>query len=175
MRRHMTVTTFISTGISSGMSAGGCTLLHWHEKNRMWLPAGGHIEPDEDPPQAALREALEETGLSIVILPTSAPYSYQEPPQLPSPVTIMVEEISATPSEEAHQHLDMIYFGRLNGQSDVKEVSLPSANPWRWVSAEALRNNDGLAPGDDMPSVAVAEDVRVLGLAAIDRVTREGA
>ncbi len=167
MRRHMTVTTFISVG--------GCTLLHWHEKNRMWLPAGGHIEPDEDPLQAAVREALEETGLSIVILPTSAPYSYQEPPQLPAPVTIMVEEIRATPSEPAHQHLDMIYFGRLDGQSDVKDVSLPSTDSWRWVSAEALRDNDGLAPGDGMPSVAVAEDVRVLALAAIDRVSGEGA
>lgn len=167
MRRHMTVSTFIS--------AGGCTLLHWHEKNRMWLPAGGHIEPDEDPIQAAVREALEETGLPIVILPTSAPYSYKEPPQLPAPVTIMVEEIPATPSEKAHQHLDMIYFGRLDGQSDAGEVSLPSANSWRWVSAEALRNKEGLAPGDGMPSVAVAEDVRVLGLAAIDRAAREGA
>jgi len=167
MRRHMTVTTFIS--------AAGCTLLHWHEKNRMWLPAGGHIEPDEDPIQAAAREALEETGLPIVILPTSVPYSYKEPPQLTSPVTIMVEEIPATPSEKAHQHLDMIYFSQLDGQSDAGEVSLPSTNSWRWVSAETLRNNEGLAPGDGMPSVAVAEDVRVLGLAAIDRVAGEGA
>jgi 8-oxo-dGTP pyrophosphatase MutT (NUDIX family) len=167
MRRHMTVTTFIS--------ARGCTLLHWHEKNRMWLPAGGHIEPDEDPIQAAVREALEETGLPIVILPTSAPYSYKEPPQLTSPVTIMVEEIPATPSEKAHQHLDMIYFGQLDGQSDAGEASLPSTNSWRWVSAETLRNNEGLAPGGGMPSVAVAEDVRVLGLAAIDRVAGEGA
>jgi 8-oxo-dGTP pyrophosphatase MutT (NUDIX family) len=163
----MTVTTFIS--------AEGFTLLHWHEKNRMWLPAGGHIEPDEDPLQAALREALEETGLSIVILPTAAPYSYREPAQLPSPVTIMVEEIPATPSEEAHQHLDMIYFGRLDGQPNAGDVSLPSTNSWRWVSAEILRNNDGLAPGAGMPPTEVAKDVRVLGLAAIDRVAGEGA
>jgi 8-oxo-dGTP pyrophosphatase MutT (NUDIX family) len=141
----------------------------------MWLPAGGHIEQDEDPLQAALREALEETGLSIAILPTSAPYSYQEPPQLPSPVTIMVEEIPATPSELAHQHLDMIYFGRLDGQPDVEGVTLPSTNSWRWVSAEALRNNEGLPPGDGMSPVAVVEDVRVLGLAAIDHAAEEGA
>ena len=171
MKRHMTVTTFIS--------AAGRTLLHWHEKNRMWLPAGGHIEPDEDPLQAAVREALEETGLSIVILPTAAAYPYQEPPQLPAPVTIMVEEIPATPSEPAHQHLDMIYFGRLdgqhNGRSDPYGVSLPSSNAWRWVSTEALRDNSRLAPGDGVEPVAVPEDVRVLGLAAIDRVAGEGA
>ena len=149
--------------------------MHWHEKNRMWLPAGGHIEPDEDPLQAAVREALEETGLSIVILPTTVPYSYREPPQLPAPVTIMIEEIPATPSEKAHQHLDMIYFGRLNGQSDAGGVSLPSTNSWRWVSAETLRDNSRLVPGDGMSPVAVAEDVRVLGLAAIDRVVGERA
>ena len=89
MRRHMTVTTFIS--------AGGCTLLHWHEKNRMWLPTGGHIEPDEDPYQAALREAEEEIGFPVVLLPTVTPYKYSQPRQLPPPVTIMVEDIPATP------------------------------------------------------------------------------
>ncbi len=41
----------------------GKVLLHKHKKLGIWLPPGGHIEPEEDPNQAALREAKEESGL----------------------------------------------------------------------------------------------------------------
>ena len=100
MKRHFTVTAFVS--------AQGHTLLHWHQKNRMWLPPGGHIEQDEDPHQAVLREAQEETGFPVVVLPTASPYRYPEPEQLPLPATMMVENIPANPSEPAHQHLDLM-------------------------------------------------------------------
>ncbi len=35
-------------------------LLHKHKKLGIWLQPGGHIELDEDPNEAALREAKEE-------------------------------------------------------------------------------------------------------------------
>jgi len=38
-------------------------LLIHHRKLDKWLPLGGHIELDEDPEQAALREAHEELGI----------------------------------------------------------------------------------------------------------------
>ena len=34
----------------------GRVLLRKHDKYKMWLSVGGHIEPDEDPNQAAVRE-----------------------------------------------------------------------------------------------------------------------
>jgi 8-oxo-dGTP pyrophosphatase MutT (NUDIX family) len=37
-------------------------LLRMHEKYHQWLAVGGHVELDEDPNQAALREVLEELG-----------------------------------------------------------------------------------------------------------------
>ena len=43
-------------------------LLHMHKKLHIWLPPGGHIELDEDPNQAAIREAKEETGLDIELV-----------------------------------------------------------------------------------------------------------
>jgi 8-oxo-dGTP pyrophosphatase MutT (NUDIX family) len=45
------------------------TALIWHPRLACWLPAGGHVEPDETTVQAAVREALEETGLSVRLLP----------------------------------------------------------------------------------------------------------
>ena len=163
MRRHFTVTTFVSTN--------RYTLLHWHQKNQMWLPPGGHIEPNEDPCQAALREALEETGVHIVILPTRAPFQYRQPLQLPAPATIMLEDIPATSSEPAHQHLDLIYFSR---PQDL-DPPAPLGGTWRWVTADELGNNYALAPSKGSPPVSVPEDVRMLGLAAIQHCAQEHA
>ena len=39
--------------------AGKILLIH-HRKLNKWLPLGGHIELDEDPEQAAVREARED-------------------------------------------------------------------------------------------------------------------
>ncbi len=63
--RHMTVTGFLVFG--------GRVLLHWHRRNQLWLPMGGHIELNEDPIQAVLREVLEESGVEAEVLPTAPP------------------------------------------------------------------------------------------------------
>ena len=160
MKRHMTVTAFVSRD--------GCTLLHWHAKNRMWLPPGGHIEPDEDPVQALCREAEEETGLAIEVLPSSDSFPYEEPEQLPAPVTIMVEDIPATPQEPAHQHIDLVYFARPDKAASDASLS----EGWRWVSEQELQSNTALNTGNGAAPVPAPEDVRVLGLAAI-RAARE--
>lgn len=43
-------------------------LLIHHKKLDKWLPPGGHIEKDETPDEALLREIEEETGLRVKIL-----------------------------------------------------------------------------------------------------------
>ena len=52
-------------------------LLIHHRKLDKWLPLGGHIELEEDPEQAALRETKEESGLDVELLgerpPTTSP------------------------------------------------------------------------------------------------------
>lgn len=37
-------------------------LLVDHKKAQLWLPAGGHVEPDEHPQDTVIRECLEELG-----------------------------------------------------------------------------------------------------------------
>ena len=46
----------------------GKVLLHHHRKLEMWLPPGGHIERDELPDDAAVREVWEETGIRVVLV-----------------------------------------------------------------------------------------------------------
>ena len=44
----------------------GSSLLVDHVKAELWLPPGGHVEPDEHPAEAARREATEELGIEPV-------------------------------------------------------------------------------------------------------------
>jgi 8-oxo-dGTP pyrophosphatase MutT (NUDIX family) len=60
---------------------GWLTALVWNPRLGCWLPAGGHVEPDETPAQAAIREVLEETGLDVILVPALCP----APGRVPAP------------------------------------------------------------------------------------------
>lgn len=82
-------------------------LLHFHEKLQRWLPPGGHIEPNELPDEAALREVLEETGVVCTLLRGST-LSFSDPTlprQLVTPAAIQLEQIGP-----GHQHIDLVYY-----------------------------------------------------------------
>ena len=94
--REFTVATFVVHA--------GRVLLLWHPKHSMWLPPGGHIEPNELPDEAALREVAEETGVRAVLIGEQAlPVPY--PRQLVRPAGIQLEDIAP-----GHQHIDLVYF-----------------------------------------------------------------
>jgi 8-oxo-dGTP pyrophosphatase MutT (NUDIX family) len=154
MERHFTVSGFVSQG--------GQTALHWHRLG-LWLPPGGHIEANEDPIQAVLREVLEETGIEVEVLGDIA-FAHTSPAQLPPPITIGVYDIERdSVTSTAHQHIDFVYFTRpLPGAS----LELPVTDGWAWISEDALREAPVLAPPEGPPT-PITDDVRHLGLAAI--------
>lgn len=80
-------------------------VLLFHKKLQRWLPPGGHIEAPELPDQAALREAKEETGLTIELIAEYEPQGFAH--ALARPAGIQLEDISP-----GHQHIDLIYFAR---------------------------------------------------------------
>lgn len=79
-------------------------LLRLHEKFDEWLGVGGHIELDEDPIQAALREAREEVGLQVAI-PGAPAQRGDDWTSLPPPAFMNRHRISDT-----HEHIGMEYF-----------------------------------------------------------------
>jgi 8-oxo-dGTP pyrophosphatase MutT (NUDIX family) len=90
------------TGSAIVISADGeRTLLLHHRKLDRWLQPGGHADPGEAAGEdVALREALEETGLSgLVLHPTAS-----------RPLDVDVHDIPARGAEPAHQHLDLRYL-----------------------------------------------------------------
>ena len=136
--------------------------LHWHPKVQAWLPPGGHIEENEDPVQAVLREIEEETGLRAEVVSHERPWELDYPSQVPAPFTIMVEDIP-DPEQGPHQHIDMIYMCRPLGPVG------PLNDGWLWVSKAQLADGTPLERGDGAP-VPPPEDVRVLGVHAFEFV-----
>jgi len=109
-------------------------VLHRHEKLRLWLPPGGHVEPNELPDDAAIREVQEEAELSIELVGSRGlgqEYPGQ-PRQLVRPEGIQLEDIGP-----GHQHIDLIYFARPRALSAGQ--SLPAlAKGMRWVHIDQL-------------------------------------
>ena len=99
-------------------------LLHWHEKLGRWLPPGGHIEPNELPDDAAIREVMEETGVEAVLL--SSPLNHTDLPgqpcQLARPLGIQLADIGPD-----HQHIDLVYLARGRTEGNGAAVWLTRA------------------------------------------------
>ena len=86
----------------------GRVLLHRHRKLGLWLPPGGHIESNELPDEAAVREVLEEAGVRVELV-GEVPFVHgaASPVMLVRPRGVQLEDIGP-----GHQHVDLIYFAR---------------------------------------------------------------
>jgi len=85
----------------------GKILLIHHRQLGKWLPLGGHIELDEDPEQAALREAKEESGLDVELLGERPPTTSPGTRALIAPRFLDIHRIN-----ETHEHIGMVYWAR---------------------------------------------------------------
>lgn len=132
--RHFTVAVFVVHE--------GRVLLHFHPKLGIWLPPGGHIEPNELPDEAAVREVEEETGvLAQLVGERALPIAY--PTQLVVPAGIQLENIPPD-----HQHIDFVYFAR------------PLPNGHTIDPKYAEQDHVGWYDPEEMETLGVSEEVR---------------
>lgn len=76
-------------------------LLADHKKAELWLPTGGHVEPDEDPKETVSREAKEELGIEADFL-------------VDKPLFLTVTQTQGTVAK----HTDVSLWYVLQGSSD---------------------------------------------------------
>lgn len=109
----------------------GSLLLVDHRRSGLWLPAGGHVEPGEDPARAAQREAAEELGVTV---------SFVDPSR--SPVFLTV---TATVGRPEDRHLDVslwyLFRGSRQASLTLAEDELVGAR-W-WTPSELAASDPG--------------------------------
>jgi 8-oxo-dGTP pyrophosphatase MutT (NUDIX family) len=102
----------------------GKVLLHRHRKLEMWLPPGGHIEKDELPDDAAVREVREETGVRVELVGERRE-DVTGPVQPHRPAGVQLENI-----EPGHQHIDLIYFAKPVGSAEIHDEFVEDEVGW---------------------------------------------
>ncbi len=129
-------------------------LLVHHRGLAKWLPVGGHIDPGEDPAQAARRETREESGLEIELLGDRPPREFPQTRLLPAPAYLDVHDIQGE-----HKHLGMIYFARAH----TSAVQLAEREHFdiRWFTADDLATS----------TLTIPESIRFYGQEALRRVS----
>jgi ADP-ribose pyrophosphatase YjhB (NUDIX family) len=103
-------------------------LVIFHNKLQKWLPAGGHLEPNELPHEAALREVFEETGVRAHIINDDPEMGLtgEVDCQIPRPYSVLYQIIPQSKKDVEHIHVDFVFAmeaeeSALNAQ--IEEVS----------------------------------------------------
>lgn len=132
------------------------TLLIFHKKLRKWLPPGGHIDSNETPPEAAKREAKEETGLEIEFIKQENLWINDwNASSFERPFMCLLEEIPQYKDQPSHQHMDFIYVA-YPVSKNLKQNELETEG-LRWFSLDEIENLNS----DDIFS-ETTETIRVI-------------
>lgn len=112
-------------------------LLIYHRKLKKWLPPGGHLDPNEIPPDGARREVLEETGLEVELISQENVWIDRwNAKSFERPYMCLLEDVPERPEQPAHQHIDLIYVGRPIGGKEMQ--NLEETHGLRWFTLEEV-------------------------------------
>ncbi|MFC6732456.1 MULTISPECIES: NUDIX hydrolase [unclassified Haladaptatus] len=152
--RHYTATVYIVND--------GATALHDHKRLDMWLPPGGHIDRDELPHEAAIREVSEETGLDVTLLAARTGASSATVEPLPEPAHLQLADVNVCDGHVGHQHIDFVYFGSVEHRDIQPEDG--EIETWHWFTAAELRED-----GDHLDSDVIAHGIEAIKAVENDR------
>jgi 8-oxo-dGTP pyrophosphatase MutT (NUDIX family) len=149
--RHFTSTVYVVND--------GALALHEHERLGKWLPPGGHVDRDELPHEAGLREVREETGLDVDLVAPQEDIASETVRSLPQPHHLILADVNVHNGTVGHQHVDMVYYARAETRDlDPADGESP-ASAWTWFTPADLRDHPDLDP-----------DVVEIGAKAIESV-----
>ena len=112
-------------------------LLRMHDKHNIWLSVGGHIELNEDPVEAAIREVKEEVGLNIKIVSEALPIGDEHYKSIISPRYMGRHHVTDT-----HEHVVFVYFATSDTDELNDSIYDHEKSETRWVTMEELADMD---------------------------------
>ncbi len=128
--KHFTATAVVH-------NARGQVLLVFHKKYERWMCPGGHIEPDELPDEAVLREVYEETGLCVDFLPNGehAEIADEHAQVLHTPFCMLEERVSPE-----HYHIDFVYRCMSRELEKAPRLNEREAGDIRWFDCSEIES-----------------------------------
>jgi 8-oxo-dGTP pyrophosphatase MutT (NUDIX family) len=121
-------------------------LLVHHNKLGLWLYPGGHVDPNEDPAQTAIREVREEAGIDVEILNRDR-FHHPAVTSIPTPFAI-IEMAVNDKTTGPHHHIDLVYVCRAMTTELTHQPAEVAACTWVPVTEVAT-----LATPPELPSL----------------------
>ncbi len=123
-------------------------LLHMHKKFSQLYPLGGHIEADELPHEAALREVFEESGLALSLCDEKGnALDISDSFVLPAPMFLLHEN-----KNKPIQNLDFVYAAIFPEDKDPHEDLKPlsgESKSFFWVNKEEIHMGKAMRNGEE--------------------------
>lgn len=117
-------------------------LVIFHKKLQKWLPAGGHMESNELPHEAALREVFEETGVMARIVSDDPNMGLMGKVdcQIPRPYSVLYQIIPQNSKDVEHIHVDFVYAMEAD-ESELK-CQLEEVSRVEWLTKDEILASD---------------------------------
>ena len=114
-------------------------LLRKHDKYKLWMSVGGHIELDEDPIVAAIREVKEEVGLDIVLYNKNDLTKLNDSvsTELIPPIFINRHYLN---QDQKHEHVTLVYFSKASNDNLVFPDNKEKSEECKWFTIEEIDN-----------------------------------
>lgn len=113
-------------------------LVIFHKKLQKWLPAGGHLELNELPHEAALREVFEETGICARIIKDDPDMGLNGDAdcQIPRPYSVLYQIIPSSSKDVEHIHVDFIYV--MEAEESELKVNTNEISNAKWMTSDEI-------------------------------------
>lgn len=136
-------------------------LLVHHRAEGRWVFPGGHIDADEAPHEAAIREVREETEIEPVLFsridhPRVAGAVTLEPPWIVAEFVAPAKpERPGKPAEPIHRHIDMLFIGVADSLTSPVAL-LSEVKHARWVNLNSRADDWSVLVRAEVPRLATA-------------------